>query len=1271
MDTTAISANVATALCSLRQQFPHVDGTARPSVAAGLLHGVACLDKVGVPPSLLSSVLELQLAVTTALSVLSTTASSTTSEWDECQVSWVSLSASLRVTVNALLGAGKLNSGDGEGRTLMHHLAASGQSKCLGVVLELAGSDVDVLARTKSGETALQLARQGRHTAAVALLDGVTQRAAEACQAALLEELAMMDVSAATRTKGTNTTTASTTTTVSSTTAKKKKSSGAASMSTDQLQRLACDDVEKTLCGAAAVDEMTAAEQARVELRQRLDEEYERALEQRRQELHAAAVADVTTTTTTATARHQKKYDESSNDDGDSASSSSSTDKPSTPRSMLEAAAPGGENGSSSGEGEGDSSSSGGEGSGGGGSSSVGEGGSSGGEDEALVLPESEEGEEMMMMSVGVGASLFQQQQQGTTTTTTTTTSSDTRSLQFPPLPPTSVFSHHGAVGDAYASHQHHHQQHHHHRREHSLFGSPSLTGDLFTRSTSSSMNSPSKDNHSSSSSSSLMLSSRTTTDSPPPSVVVLPQCLPDALFVHPGLSAAVTNTTANDIAVLHPSPLRHHSAAAPLSSPSSTGLSSPSAGTTIHGSSSFSSSSDGGGDDSNACAEPTRHLWIGNLGTRTPRTLLKSLFETHGVVEDVVTFPGRMYAFVNFCTVEEAVTALGALQSQVLPELTGERPLLMKYRSVKKAAMHLRSFADGGGGVMMDFTTTTTTTTASASAEDSMLSPSRCTTTSTDYSAAMDNINSSGPSPRIWLGNIAPTATSKTLQAVLGRFGSLTDAAVFPARIGPLGYAFVKFAVLEDAVRALDTLNNTVVPPLSGSKQLKMRYKPAASGPSGREEAPEPGSKSTTVPSRHLWLGNITQKPTEDVLFQTFSRFGRVDSARIFPAKAYAFVNYTDLDAAVRAMAEMDGVPIATLTGVKPLVMRFQQETQQQQQQRLSGTVGAAAAAAVPSTSSSASSPDPLAAQVLLQHVTLPRAHHSDSALALAASLALTQQQLAVASSSSSCTSGGLQQQPQHTNYFGRNDSSDNARVLSGWPGDAPSTTGDMYRSASMGLLSAHQHQPPLTSPFGPPSSAVMGMMGDIHQHQGAPTSATASQLTAVLSNLAALQRVASTPAALVGGSSGALITTPSAASLQTPVSGMLVSQTLHSSSGSSINTSPEALQYIHHHHQQQYQQQQHHHHQQRPPMPMMRSAAGVNGVLPTNNTNTHMMMMNGLDALLCPLSSQLMTDPVMAADGVTYHKPAILEWLATRCVFNYYYRMNYIFDLVSSFFF
>lgn len=83
-------------------------------------------------------------------------------------------------------------------------------------------------------------------------------------------------------------------------------------------------------------------------------------------------------------------------------------------------------------------------------------------------------------------------------------------------------------------------------------------------------------------------------------------------------------------------------------------------------------------------------------------------------------------------------------------------------------------------------------------------------------------------PSTRMWLGNIASHVTVEGLFEVFNKFGELTDGAVFPARIGPLGYAFLNFRYVEDAVRAYEALNNHCVPSLSASKLLKLRFKPA-----------------------------------------------------------------------------------------------------------------------------------------------------------------------------------------------------------------------------------------------------------------------------------------------------------------------------------------------------------------------------------------------------------------------------------------------------------
>ena len=60
-----------------------------------------------------------------------------------------------------------------------------------------------------------------------------------------------------------------------------------------------------------------------------------------------------------------------------------------------------------------------------------------------------------------------------------------------------------------------------------------------------------------------------------------------------------------------------------------------------------------------------SRFLWVGNLLQRTNRAMLKVIFEPYGALEDVVTFPGRQYAFVSFRRPEDAVHAVSALQDR------------------------------------------------------------------------------------------------------------------------------------------------------------------------------------------------------------------------------------------------------------------------------------------------------------------------------------------------------------------------------------------------------------------------------------------------------------------------------------------------------------------------------------------------------------------------------------------------------------------------------
>eukprot|EP00887_Chlorella_sp_A99_P003033 scaffold9.g3033.t1 len=498
---------------------------------------------------------------------------------------------------------------------------------------------------------------------------------------------------------------------------------------------------------------------------------------------------------------------------------------------------------------------------------------------------------------------------------------------------------------------------------------------------------------------------------------------------------------------------------------------------------------------------EPTRHLWIGNLGTRTPRALLKSIFERFGCVDDVVTFPGRMYAFVNYRTRDEAVGAFDALQDQVVPELSGERRLLLKFRPAKKAAAHLRALGLRPSQPPLPW--------AAPPAPLRRHAAPRAPSARSRFDLMVDRDgNQFEPSPRIWLGNIAPTATAKSLTAVLSRFGPLTDAAVFPARIGPLGYAFVKFERLEDAVQAFETLNNSVVPPLSGSKQLKMRYKPANDGQAGKDGAAagDDPARAAMVPSRHLWLGNITQKPSDEAVLAVFAPYGKVDSVRVFPVKAYAFVNYAEPAAAVGAMAALDGVAVPVLTGVKPLVMRYQQESHP------------AVKSGVPRTVSEPLLGLGLAAAAAAAHAQLvpgPPTHLPPGVLAPLG--------VGPASGGAAPEDGSDDGQPGLGGLMGRAQ----PNGLHGAGGGAPSPTrlaalsafGLPASGAPDGLGGGGGYPPGLASLQGghtqphlgaaPDGGLLAGQLLNLQQ-----PGASASQLSAVLSNLTALQRAQSLPA-------------------------------------------------------------------------------------------------------------------------------------------------------------
>ncbi|KAL4436566.1 hypothetical protein ABPG75_003705 [Micractinium tetrahymenae] len=88
-------------------------------------------------------------------------------------------------------------------------------------------------------------------------------------------------------------------------------------------------------------------------------------------------------------------------------------------------------------------------------------------------------------------------------------------------------------------------------------------------------------------------------------------------------------------------------------------------------------------------------------------------------------------------------------------------------------------------------------------------------------------------PTTKLWMGGIDGTASAETVRAVFGRFGPIYDYELQPAthekgRTDQWG--FVNFKRLGDATRAYQALVGEVIPELTGTRKLKLQFRPVDS---------------------------------------------------------------------------------------------------------------------------------------------------------------------------------------------------------------------------------------------------------------------------------------------------------------------------------------------------------------------------------------------------------------------------------------------------------
>lgn len=75
--------------------------------------------------------------------------------------------------------------------------------------------------------------------------------------------------------------------------------------------------------------------------------------------------------------------------------------------------------------------------------------------------------------------------------------------------------------------------------------------------------------------------------------------------------------------------------------------------------------------------------------------------------------------------------------------------------------------------------------------------------------------------------------------------------------------------------------------------------------------------------PSRHLWVGNLSRRVSQNNLYEHFLRFGDIENIVYTPGRSYAFVNYKKEDDAIIAFKGLQGCIVAG----NPLRIEFAKE--------------------------------------------------------------------------------------------------------------------------------------------------------------------------------------------------------------------------------------------------------------------------------------------------------------------------------------------------------
>lgn len=164
-------------------------------------------------------------------------------------------------------------------------------------------------------------------------------------------------------------------------------------------------------------------------------------------------------------------------------------------------------------------------------------------------------------------------------------------------------------------------------------------------------------------------------------------------------------------------------------------------------------------------------------------------------------------------------------------------------------------------------------------------------------------------PSRILWVGNIGPDVSEEELTQEFSTYGKLESLRILHHRF----CAFVNFEDEECAKKAKTGLQGTII----GSQYIVIKYRKPETKPASGIVFGTLGADNNfalNTPSRALWIGNISDEVTEDILFTEFSKYGEIESVRLLTHKTCAFVNFMNVEDATSALHALQGYELGNM---------------------------------------------------------------------------------------------------------------------------------------------------------------------------------------------------------------------------------------------------------------------------------------------------------------------------------------------------------------------